>query len=141
MNDWLSTTQREVLLSFGYVLTLVFLIFLDVVSGLLVAFAEKKLNSTISRAGAARKVATLLVVAVAGAFDPIFPNMIFAGLNLNLTGAVCLILMATEGISVLENVSILGVNIPKPLKDALEKVRDLEVSTDSKDSVPVKSDQ
>lgn len=126
MNDWLSVARSEAFSASGLITALVIMLLFDVVSGLLVAFVQKKLNSTISRIGAARKVATLLVVGIAIVFSPIIPSANLLGMSVNLTKSVCMVFMVTECLSIIENVGILGVKIPKPLKDALTKLSDLE---------------
>ena len=126
MNDWLSVARSEAFSASGLITALVIMLLFDVVSGLLVAFVQKKLNSTISRIGAARKVATLLVVGIAIVFSPIIPSANLLGMSVNLTKSVCMVFMVTECLSIIENVGILGVKIPIPLKDALTKLSDLE---------------
>ena len=136
MNDWLSIARNEAFQASGLIAALVIMLLLDVVSGLLVAFVRKALNSTISRIGAARKVATLLVVAVASVFDPMIPNMNWLGMSVNLTSSVCLVFMVTECLSVVENVGILGVKIPRPLKEALTKIAELEAEDPKTEDKP-----
>ena len=136
MNDWLSIARNEAFQASGIIAALVIMLLLDVVSGLLVAFVRKALNSTISRIGAARKVATLLVVAVASVFDPMIPNMNWLGMSVNLTSSVCLVFMVTECLSVVENVGILGVKIPRPLKEALTKIAELEAEDPKTEDKP-----
>lgn len=96
--------------------TLCFLMLADVSMGLLVAFASKTINSSVSRVGMVRKVGTVLLVGVAYALEP-YSQGVPLGLLTTLAFVV------TEFISVTENAAKLGIPVPQSLSDALSKLR------------------
>lgn len=80
-------------------------IFTDVITGYLKAFKTRKVNSSISRDGYLKKISWLIALILGFVVDYL------VGCQLFLIGsaAVC---MGTEGISVYENLSELGVKLP-----------------------------
>lgn len=95
----------------------------DYLTGLFVAFARKSgktegggFSSNTSFLGIFRKLSILVVVALAVALD----NFMATPGVLRL--AVCGFYIANEGLSVLENIALLGVKIP-PITKALEVLR------------------
>lgn len=93
------------------------LMFMDMVSGLLVAAARKKLNSTVSWRGACRKVMMLLLVGAGVVIQPWCGGIPTGNL-------ICILYIVGEMISITENAASLGVPLPKALVDTLEKMRD-----------------
>ncbi|MBI4855855.1 MAG: phage holin family protein [Acetobacterium woodii] len=96
---------------------LVALMALDYITGLMVAFQNKKLSSSIGLKGLFKKVAELVVVMVAVQIDiatnqggSYFKNI------------VCLMFIANEGLSILENTGNLGVPLPEALTKALKQI-------------------
>lgn len=94
-------------------------IFSDVVTGYLKAIKFKKINSSISRDGYIKKTGWLYSLLVGLAVK------VFVGVDLILfgTGIICI---GTEGISVWENLSEIGVKLPfrkyfEKLKDSVKK--------------------
>lgn len=98
---------------------LVALMALDYITGLMVAFQNKELSSSIGFKGLFKKVAELVVVMVAVQIDiatnqggSYFKNI------------VCLMFIANEGLSILENTGNLGVPLPDALTKALKQIGD-----------------
>ena len=98
---------------------LVALMALDYITGLMVAFQNKELSSSIRFKGLFKKVAELVVVMVAVQIDiatnqggSYFKNI------------VCLMFIANEGLSILENTGNLGVPLPEALTKALKQIGD-----------------
>lgn len=96
---------------------LVALMALDYITGLMVAFQNKELSSSIGLKGLFKKVAELVVVMVAVQIDiatnqggSYFKNI------------VCLMFIANEGLSILENTGNLGVPLPEALTKALKQI-------------------
>lgn len=87
---------------------------IDVITGWAKALKNGNLWSTKSVYGAGRKVLVLFVVIVANIIDNI----------LNLNGTLVVIIMfyyiATEGLSILENLAEMDVPFPEQVKDKLE---------------------
>lgn len=90
-------------------------IFSDVITGYLKAFKYKKVNSSISRDGYIKKVSWIVALLLGFATD------YFMDLNIFLIGSA-VVCVATEGISVYENLGELGINLP--FKKYFEKIND-----------------
>jgi len=97
---------------------LVLLMGLDVLGGLVQAFYERKLNSSIMRRGLLRKTGYFAAIALAVLVDralfqaqPAFRTLVLSYLCVN------------EALSVLEHLAAIGVPLPAQLKRALEKLR------------------
>lgn len=91
---------------------------IDVITGWGKALKNGNLWSKKSVYGAGRKVMVLFVVIVANIMDNI----------LNLNGALVVVIMfyyiATEGLSILENLAEMDVPFPEQIKDKLEVLKD-----------------
>lgn len=96
---------------------LIVAIALDYVSGIIKAYTTKTLSSSIGFKGIVKKVGLLLLVMVSVLVDYVTGQ----------TGAVRTLVIyyfvANEGLSIIENLSIAGVPIPKGLKKALKALR------------------
>jgi len=97
---------------------LVLLMWVDVAGGLVQAFYEKRLNSSIMRKGLIRKSGYFAAIALAVLIDralfqsaPAFRTLVLSYLCVN------------EALSVLEHLAAIGVPLPAQLKHALEKLR------------------
>ena len=97
---------------------LVLLMGLDVLGGLIQAFYERKLNSSIMRKGLIRKTGYFAAIALAVLIDralfqaqPAFRTLVLSYLCVN------------EALSVLKHLAAIGVPIPAQVKRALEKLR------------------
>lgn len=96
--------------------TLLVLLVMDFICGIMVASVAHKLSAARAAKGVTRKVYTVLLVGVAATFEPYTGGM-------PLTKIVALFYCATEAISILKNAAALGIPLPKPLVEVLEKVR------------------
>lgn len=94
---------------------------LDYATGVIWAYIQKTLNSEIGFKGLVKKCMILVVLVVAVLLD----RMINSGTAVFRT-LVCYFYIANEGISLLENVSNLGLPIPDKLKVALEQLNENE---------------
>ena len=97
---------------------LVALMALDVAGGLIQAFYENRLNSSIMRKGLIRKSGYFAAIALAVLVDralfqaqPAFRTLVLSYLCVN------------EALSVLEHLAAIGVPLPAQLRRALEKLR------------------
>jgi toxin secretion/phage lysis holin len=102
---------------------------LDVAGGLIQAFYEKRLNSSIMRKGLIRKTGYFAAIALAVLVDralfqsaPAFRTLVLSYLCVN------------EALSVLEHLAAIGVPLPEQLKRALEKLRHEMDSDDQRQS-------
>lgn len=80
-------------------------VFTDVITGYLKAMKNKKLNSSISRDGYIKKIGWVVAILLGYLVD------IFVGVNIFLIGSA-VVCIATEGISVYENLGEIGVKLP-----------------------------
>lgn len=103
---------------------LIFMV-IDILTGWAKALKNGNLWSTKSVYGAGRKLLALFVIILANIIDNV----------LNLNGALLIAIMlyyiATEGLSILENLAEMNVPFPEQIKDKLEVLKDK--SKDDKD--------
>lgn len=100
----------------GLAITLVSFIVLDWITGLLKAIYNKNLSSYTGFKGIIKKVVILIVVGVAVLLEK---NMRIPAIR----EIVMMFFIANEGISLLENVSQMGIPFPDELKDILIQLR------------------
>lgn len=107
---------------------LVTLMAIDYALGVVLALVWKRSNKTAdgsfeSRAsvkGLFRKCGILLCVLIAARLDPLFGGEGY------IRGTVILFFLANEGLSVVENLGVMGLPMPQVLKDAFLALRDKE---------------
>lgn len=87
---------------------------LDYATGVIAAYQNNLLNSEVGFKGLVKKFMILVILIVAVMLDRLMNTGTWVFRTL-----VCYFYIANEGISLLENVSNLGVKIPDKLKDAL----------------------
>ena len=87
---------------------------LDYATGVIVAYQNNLLDSEVGFKGLVKKFMILVILIVAEMLDRLMNTGTWVFRTL-----VCYFYIANEGISLLENVSNLGVKIPDKLKDAL----------------------
>ena len=87
---------------------------LDYATGVIVAYQNNLLNSEVGFKGLVKKFMILVILIVAVMLDRLMNTGTWVFRTL-----VCYFYIANEGISLLENVSNLGVKIPDKLKDSL----------------------
>lgn len=105
----------------GFIMTLTIFVIVDYVTGVLVAITRHKLSSEIGFKGIAKKIAIFCLVAVASLIDA---NIIKEGNVVRMS--VIFFYISNEGISILENVSRLGLPVPNKLKAVLEQLKEEE---------------
>lgn len=102
---------------------LIIFMVLDYLTGVIVAYQNRTLNSEVGFKGLIKKCMILVILIVAVMLDRLLNTGTWVFRTL-----VCYFYIANEGISLLENVSNLGVKIPEKLKDALEQLNNKEES-------------
>lgn len=108
--------------AFGILLqTLLMLMALDVLTGLLAGYATKALSSAVAFRGITKKAIILCVVAAVHAIAR--GAGAAYGFDVNLGGWVAAGFCIHEFLSIAENSGKAGVKLPKPLLDALEKLK------------------
>lgn len=102
----------------GFFLTLIIFMTVDYITGVCAAIVNKQVSSRIGAKGIVKKVGILCVVALATLIEK---NVID---TTALRTAVILYYISNEGISILENITHLGVPIPKKIKEILINLTD-----------------
>ena len=105
----------------GFVLTLAAFMAMDYITGVFAAVREKRLSSEIGFWGLIRKLSILSMVAI-GSFIDVF--ILKHGSVIK--DMVIFFYMSNEGISILENLSVLGVEYPEKLKSVLLQLKEKE---------------
>lgn len=91
---------------------------MDYVSGVVIAVIQRKLSSEVGFKGLAKKLLILCFVAMGHIIDA----YIIGSSSVFMT-AVILFYTANEGISLLENASVLGLPVPEKLKEVLLQIK------------------
>ena len=107
----------------GFALALAAFMLMDYITGVLAAVKEKRLSSEIGFWGLIRKLSILSMVAI-GSFIDVF--IIKHGSVVR--DMVIFFYMSNEGISILENLSVLGVEYPEKLKSVLLQLKEKEAN-------------
>lgn len=97
-------------------ITLLIFIVVDYLSGVMCGIVNKKLSSEIGFKGIFKKIMILLLVGIT--------NLL--GQATGIEGLRYIIIsfyLANEGISIIENASILGLPVPQKVKDVLEQLK------------------
>ena len=103
----------------GFLYALITFVVIDYITGVMVGFTEKKLSSEVGFKGICRKVVIFCLVGMAHILDV---HVIQTG-NV-LRTAVIFFYLSNEGISILENASMLGLPVPQKVRDVLEQLKD-----------------
>ena len=105
----------------NFLYALLILTILDFISGVLVAIVQKKLSSSIGFKGISRKVLMFGLVGIAALMDQ---KIIGTGSALR-TATICFY-CSNQGLSVLENATVLGLPVPEKLKAILQQLHNRE---------------
>lgn len=117
--DWTSSIQ-----------ILITLMVFDYVTGLIKSYLNKTISSDIGFKGILRKATIFIVLIVAVMLDKLLNTGTWVFRTI-----VCYFYIANEGISLLENLSEIGLPIPSQLKNALEQLEKKNDGTDTNESV------
>ena len=98
-------------------------IFLDLITGLSKGVMTQTINSNKGWKGILRKTMYLIAIMVGECLDKV-TILDDAGLSFR-TIMLCYVI-GTEGISILENLTIMGIKMPKKIENMLEKFKDEE---------------
>lgn len=97
-------------------ITLLLFMCVDYFSGVLCGISNKELSSEVGFKGIAKKIMIILLVGVT--------NLL--GQSTGIDGLRYIVIsfyLANEGISIIENASILGLPVPQKIKDVLEQLK------------------
>ena len=102
----------------GFLYALIAFVVVDYLTGVLRAIVEKELSSRIGAHGIAKKVAIFLVVGIGHLID----FYLLQSDGAPLRTAVIFFYIANEGVSLLENATVIGLPVPNKLKDVLAQL-------------------
>ena len=112
----------------GLLIALIVFVTIDYVTGVMCAFAEKKLSSEVGAKGIMKKVAIFTLVALAHIID----TVILKGVDgSTFRTAVIFYYLSNEGLSITENATRLGLPVPKKLRSVLEQLNEEDDNNDS----------
>ncbi|WP_416149439.1 holin family protein [Salipaludibacillus sp. HK11] len=105
--------------------TLIFFVSFDYVSGVTAAAYKGKLNAQVGFWGIPKKIMIFGLVAIAYQIDMVYMELMgsaiaIGDLNVSVMGATILYYLFNEFISITENLGEMGMNVPTPLKKAIE---------------------
>ena len=103
----------------GFLYALLVFVVVDYLTGLMAAYIQKKISSEVGFRGICRKVAIFCLVGIAHILDA---QVIKTGSVLRT--AIVFFYLSNEGISILENITVIGLPVPQKLKDVLEQIRE-----------------
>ena len=102
----------------GFLLCLTAFVILDYLTGVLAAAAQQGLSSGRGFAGILKKILIFMVVGMGHLLD----TALLGGAGAPLRSAMIFFYLANEGLSILENLTVLGVPIPQRLKQVLAEL-------------------
>ena len=103
----------------GFLYALIVFVVVDYLTGVMVAVLNKNLSSEVGFHGIFKKEVIFALVAVGHIVDTyVIQN------GSVIRTAVIFFYLSNEGISILENASVLGLPVPQKLKDVLEQLKD-----------------
>lgn len=121
--SWYTTEEFKLYIFSGDITLIHFLSILmavDIITGLVKAFKDKNLWSRKSMFGFARKLLIFLIIIVSNIIDHLI------GMGGALLMATVIFYIANELMSIIENVTQLGVKLPKDLQKALKVIQETD---------------
>lgn len=101
----------------GFLYALIVFVVVDYITGLMAAFIQKKVSSEVGFRGICKKVAVFCLVGIGHVLDT---QVIKTGSVLRT--AVIFFYLSNEGISIIENIALVGLPVPQKLIDVLEQL-------------------
>lgn len=95
------------------IITLIIFVAMDYLTGVMKAIDNKELSSEIGFKGIFKKVLIFFMVGIATQLDIILPT------DIGIRYIVIIFYIINEGLSIIENASLLGLKIPQKIKDTL----------------------
>lgn len=91
---------------------------IDYITGIIVAYINKEVDSRVGFRGICKKLLTMVILIVAVLLDRLF------GQGWIFRTATCYFFIANEGISILENIAKCGIPLPTKLMDKLIQLKE-----------------
>lgn len=102
----------------GFIYALLVFVIVDYITGLAAAFIQKRVSSSVGYKGIIKKVMIFVLVGIGNIIDV---EVIQNGSAVRT--AIAFFYLSNEGISILENASVIGLPIPKKLRSVLEQLK------------------
>ena len=101
----------------------IFLIFivLDIATGLICGYQKQNISSEKSREGVTKKMGYIIAIILAVGLDRL------SGQQGIFRTMVIYYLVATDGISIIENLAIMGIPLPDKIKESLSNIKNKQV--------------
>lgn len=99
-----------------YIHAFSYMVMVDILTGLLKAGKQHKLNSTVGLWGLVKHVTVMLVVI------SVYPYLLYIKFN-GIAYIIVTYFVVTYAISIIENLSVLGIPFPNGIKRKLEKIQ------------------
>ena len=110
--------QEFIGIDWKYFILLLIIMGVDIVTGIMKAIKQGNLITKTAWIGYAKKVGVFCIIIVASVIDQIL------GLSGAMAYTTVLFYIATEGLSIVENLAELGVSMPKGILDKLKVIQD-----------------
>lgn len=108
----------------GFLICMLVFMGIDYITGVVSAYRNNILDSRIAFSGFLKKIMLLLIVVMANLLD-----ILILKRPGSLRTIVLFYYIGNDGISILENAALMGIPIPKRLKDALAQLKENEDET------------
>ena len=112
----------------GFIYALLAFVVVDYITGVAAAFIEKRVSSAVGFKGIIRKVMIFVLVGIGNIIDT---EVIQSGSAVRT--AIAFFYLSNEGISILENASVIGLPIPKKLREVLQQLKKDAGETEEED--------
>lgn len=112
----------------GFIYALLAFVIVDYITGVAAAFIEKRVSSSVGYKGIIRKVMIFVLVGIGNIIDT---EVIQNGSAVRT--AIAFFYLSNEGISILENASVIGLPIPKKLREVLQQLKKDAGETEEED--------
>ena len=103
----------------GFIIALLCFVIADYLTGVIAAFIKKEVSSKVGFNGLLKKITIFVAVAIANVID-----VYVLKTNSIMRTATCLFYIANDGISIIENLSIIGVPFPAKLKKYFAQIKE-----------------
>lgn len=103
----------------GFIIALLCFVIADYLTGVIAAFIKKEVSSKVGFNGLLKKITIFVAVAIANVID-----VYVLKTNSIMRTATCLFYIANDGISIIENLSVIGVPFPAKIKKYFKQIKE-----------------
>lgn len=117
-SEWINDYISNIFLQNQLLYALILFVVMDYMTGICVAIQKRQLSSQIGTKGITKKIAIFIVIAFCHILD-----IYFTGSESPLEAVATIFYTTNEGISILENINVLGVPLPAKIQQTLAIVK------------------